>query len=238
MRKLRVTCPVDKLTFMQIGDIITDYKVVNDNFNPPSIKVNTSNYAKDNKFKENGRFMWWASESFWIGFSNVEVIEEGERKMKYELRDTAKSWWVEGMIVKGKKRERSGILEIDSADICKLNKDIMTKEQIIECMEYPRYGWGGDYLKPLEPVKLTRLEYEILKYTQKQGAKYICKDEDIEVRISKKKPERGSCVWLTVGPDMVHLKGYLENLFKFVKWEDEPRLIEDILDNYEIVEDE
>ena len=158
--------------------------------------------------------------------------------MKYELRDTAKSWWVEGMIVKGKKRERSGILEIDSADICKLNKDIMTKEQIIECMEYPRYGWGGDYLKPLEPVKLTRLEYEILKYTQKQGAKYICKDEDIEVRISKKKPERGSCVWLTVGPDMVHLKGYLENLFKFVKWEDEPRLIEDILDNYEIVEDE
>lgn len=75
MRKLRVTCPVDKLTFMQVGDIITDYEVIWDNFNPPLIKVNTSNYAKDNKFEENGRFMWWASESFWIGFNNIEVIK-------------------------------------------------------------------------------------------------------------------------------------------------------------------
>lgn len=124
MRKLRVTCPANKLTFMQIGDIITDYTVVIDNFNPPLIKVNTSNYAKDNKFKENGRLMWWASESFWIGFSNIEVIE-GERKMKYELRDTARRWWVEGMIVEGEINGRSKILEIDSIDICRLNKDIM-----------------------------------------------------------------------------------------------------------------
>lgn len=71
MRKLRVTCPGDKLSFMQIGDIITDYEVITDNFNPPLIKVNTSNYAKDNKFEEDGRFMWWVSENFWIGFSFV-----------------------------------------------------------------------------------------------------------------------------------------------------------------------
>lgn len=114
----------------------------------------------------------------------------------------------------------------------------MTKEQIIECMECPRYGWGEDYLKPLGPIKLTNLEYEMLKYTQKQGAKYICKDEDGEINISKNKPRRGCTMWLTTGQEKILLRGYLKNLFEFVKWEDEPRLIEDILNNYEIVEDE
>lgn len=81
MSKLRVTCPVYELSFVQIGDIITDYEVVYDSHSV-LIKVNTSNYAKDNKFEENGRFMWWESEIFWISFNNIEIVkEEGERNM-------------------------------------------------------------------------------------------------------------------------------------------------------------
>lgn len=157
MRKLRVTCPVYELPFVQIGDIITDYEVVYDSHSV-LIKVNTSNYAKDNKFEEDGRFRWWVSENFWIGFSNIEVIkEEGERKMKYELKNPGGSWWVKGMVVEGEINERSEILEIDSIDICRLNKDIMSKEQIINCMEYPRCGFGKDYLKEIKPT-FTMLE--------------------------------------------------------------------------------
>ena len=63
--------------------------------------------------------------------------------MKYKLKNPGKSWWVKGMVVEGEINGRSEILEIDSIDICKLNVDIITKEQIIECMKYPRYGFGN-----------------------------------------------------------------------------------------------
>lgn len=77
--------------------------------------------------------------------------------MKYELKNNGKCWWVKGMIVEGEINERSEILEIDSIDICELNKDIMTKEQIIECMKYPRCGFYKDYLKEIKPT-FTMLE--------------------------------------------------------------------------------
>ena len=241
MRKLRVTCPVDKLTFMQIGDIITDYTVVTDNFNPPLINVITSHYAKDNKFKENGRFMWWASESFWIGFNNIEVIkEEGERKMKYELRDTARRWWVEGMIVEGEINGRSEILEIDSIDICRLNKDIMSKEQIIECMRNPRYGWGKAYLKEIK-LTFTMLEKLLLEHQLEMGYKYITRDV-INNRLTffKNKPINKGDVWLGKDEDDCPVFDiYLKELYPFVSCENkEPTLIQDILDRYEVIENE
>lgn len=160
---------------------------------------------------------------------------------KFKLKTTRYTFDHEGMIINGKLLSCGHEVAVYAGDLCGDNIYIMSKMDIRQCMaQGGSFTWryGLDILEPLETIKLTRLEYEILKYTQKQGTKYICKDEDGEIKISKKKPERGSFVWLTVGPDMVHLKGYLENLFKFVKWEDEPRLIEDILNNYEIVEDE
>ena len=67
--------------------------------------------------------------------------------MKYELKNPGKSWWVEGMIVEGEIKGRDEILEIGSIDICRLNKDIMSKEQIIECVKYPRYWWSKACLR-------------------------------------------------------------------------------------------
>lgn len=78
--------------------------------------------------------------------------------MKYELKNIGKSWWVEGMVVEGKPRKENGILEIDAVDICELNKDIMSKEQIIECMKCPRYDWGRDYLECIEPKTIWDIE--------------------------------------------------------------------------------
>lgn len=47
--------------------------------------------------------------------------------MKYELKNPSKSWWVKGMVVEGEINGRSEIIEVNSIDICELNKDIMTK---------------------------------------------------------------------------------------------------------------
>ena len=240
MRKLRVTCPVYELPFVQIGDIITDYEVVY-NSHSVLIKVNTSNYAKDNKFEEDGRFMWWVSENFWIGFSNIEVIkEEGERKMKYELKNPGKSWWVKGMVVEGEINGRSEIIEVNSIDICRLNKDIMTKEQIIECMRAPRYGWGKAYLKEIKPT-FTMLEKLLLEHQLEMGYKYITRDV-INNRLTffKNKPITDGKMWFGKNENNYPVFDiYLKELYPFVSCEnEEPTLIQDILDKYEVIENE
>ena len=240
MRKLRVTCPEDKLSFMQIGDIIIDYEIVCDSLTT-LIKVNTFSYAKDNKFEENGRFMWWASENFWIGFDNIELIkEEGERKMKYELKNPGKSWWVKGMVVEGEINERSEILEINSIDICRLNKDIMSKEQIIECMNYPRCGFGKDYLKEIKPT-FTMLEKLLLEHQLEMGYKYITRDKtNNRLNFFKNKPMIYCNAWFgKTEDDYTVFDMYLKELYPFVSCENkEPTLIQDILDRYEVIENE
>lgn len=88
--------------------------------------------------------------------------------MKYDLKNPGKSWWVEGMIVEGEIKGRDEILEIGSIDICRLNVHIMTKEQIINCMEYPRYGFGKDYLKKIK-CTFTMLEKLLLEHQLERG---------------------------------------------------------------------
>ena len=240
MYKLRVTCPADELSFMQIGDIITDYEVVHDSLTA-LIKVNTSSYAKDNKFKENGRLMLWESENFWINFGNIEIIkDEGERKMKYELKNNGKSWWAKGMIVEGEINERSEILEINSIDICELNKDIMTKEQIIECMKAPRYGWGKAYLKEIKHT-FTMLEKLLLEHQLEMGYKYITRDVTARrLNFFRNKPINNGSAWYgNKENDYSVFDMQLTELYPFVSWEDkEPTLIQDILDRYEVIENE
>lgn len=240
MRKLRVTYPTDELSFMQIGDIITDYEVVHDSLTA-LIKVNTSSYAKDNKFEENGRLMLWASESFWINFGNIEIIkDEGERKMKYELKNPGKSWWVKGMVVEGEINGRSEILEINSIDICRLNKDIMSKEQIIECMKYPRCEFCKDYLKEIKPT-FTMLEKLLLKHQLEMGYKYITRDvTNCRLNFFRNKPIIFRDAWFSQNEDNYTVFDiYLKELYPFVSCENkEPTLIQDILDRYEVIENE
>ena len=210
----------------------------NDKFDNLLFALHSLQNANDNKFKENGRFMWWASESFWIGFSNIEIIEEGERKMKYELRDTARRWWVEGMIVEGEINGRSKILEIDSIDICRLNKDIMSKEQIIECMRNPRYGWGKAYLKEIKPT-FTMLEKLLLEHQLEMGYRYITRDvAHHRLNFFKNKPVTNGCEWFGKNENSYPVfDTYLTELYPFVSCEDEkPTLIQDILDRYEVIE--
>lgn len=158
--------------------------------------------------------------------------------MKYELKNNGRSWWVKGMVVEGEINGRSEIIEVNSIDICELNKDIMTKEQIIECMRAPRYGWGKAYLKEIKPT-FTMLEKLLLEHQLEMGYKYITRDvTDNRLNFFKNKPIFKEVEWF--GKNEAYypvFDMYLKELYPFVSYDnEEPTLIQDILDRYEVTE--
>lgn len=160
--------------------------------------------------------------------------------MKYELKNPGKSWWVKGMIVEGEINERIETLEIDSIDICRLNKDIMSKEQIIECMNYPRCGFYKDYLKEIKPT-FTMLEKLLLEHQLEMGYKYITRDvTNSRLNFFKNKPVIFRGAWFGKNENNYTVFDiYLKELYPFVSCENkEPTLIQDILDRYEVIENE
>ena len=87
-----------------------------------------------------------------------------------------------------------------------------------------------------DPVKLTKLEYELLKFWNDKEFKYIARDSNDAVFVYREKPSKKSEVWGSIYGHRVVEEFY--KLFLFVKWEDsEPTSIEEILDNCEVVED-
>lgn len=87
-----------------------------------------------------------------------------------------------------------------------------------------------------EHTKLTKLEFELLKYWYKQGYKYIARDRDNTLFIYKDKPSKLAEYWA----NLYHysLDDNFRNLFEFVEWEDEePTSIQEVLENCEVVND-
>lgn len=95
-----------------------------------------------------------------------------------------------------------------------------------------------------EPVKLSRLEYGILKFLLNDtGYRYIARNKYrheggvYNLYIFKDEPFEDSGVWCS-GRDSGNEFYVFNNLFAFVKWEDsKPTSIKDVLDNCEVVED-
>lgn len=88
-----------------------------------------------------------------------------------------------------------------------------------------------------EHTKLTKLEFELLKFWHKQGYKYIARDRDNTLFIYKDKPSKLAEYWA----NLYHysLDDNFRNLFEFVEWEDkEPTSIKDVLKKCEVVEDD
>lgn len=90
-----------------------------------------------------------------------------------------------------------------------------------------------------EPVKLTRLEYEILKYILNHTEyKYIARDRLGHIFIYENKPEKHVNDWGTLinGGELRDLMVF-DGLFKFIKWLDlEPTPIKEVLENCEVVD--
>lgn len=92
----------------------------------------------------------------------------------------------------------------------------------------------SEYKEP--PVKVSKLEYEFLKWSEKKGHKYIVRDKINHLFIFKDAPIKRENCWV---PESSYCPiALFDNLFKFIKQEDEePRAIKDILDNCEVVDD-
>lgn len=87
-----------------------------------------------------------------------------------------------------------------------------------------------------EPVKLSRLEYEILKLAINKSCEYIARDSDGQLFVFMEKPHKGESFWKTDG--YYYLLEMFSVLFQFVKWEDStPIPIKEVLENCEVVED-
>lgn len=92
-----------------------------------------------------------------------------------------------------------------------------------------------------EPVKLTRMEYEFLKYILNHTEyKYIARDRLGAIFVYENKPEKHVDTWrvLINGGGYTNLTIF-DELFKFINWLDlEPTSIQEVLDNCEVVEDD
>ena len=89
-----------------------------------------------------------------------------------------------------------------------------------------------------EPIKLSRLEYEILKHVQKEGFNFITRNNCGNSVIHEIKPIKhdGSIGWCTTSKS--YMLYAFNGLFEFVTWEDEkPTSIEYVLKNCEVVND-
>lgn len=89
-----------------------------------------------------------------------------------------------------------------------------------------------------EPIKLSRFEYDILKYlSDNTRHMYITRDGNGNIFLYDVEPEKSkSAPWWT-GRGMCHMNMF-NKLFQFVQWGDsEPTSINNVLNNCEVVND-
>ena len=88
-----------------------------------------------------------------------------------------------------------------------------------------------------EPIKLSRLEYDILKYiSDNTKYLYITRDDCNGLFLYGIEPTKGDGCWY--GKYYAGMAAF-SKLFQFVQWSDEkPTSIKEVLDNCEVVEDD
>ncbi len=93
-----------------------------------------------------------------------------------------------------------------------------------------------------EPVKLIRVEHEILRYLYKRDYRYIAREESERVIAFKGRPHKITCgTWNTISDEKIGFLNLYDfsNLFQFTDWKDlESTSIEDVLKNCEVVDND
>ena len=118
------------------------------------------------------------------------------------------------------------------------NKDIMSDDEVKDC-----FARGIDYkwpyriseLESLNPIiPLSKLEYDLLEYYNAHGYQYIARDANKVLFVYDTKPVKMQHDWeITENIKSIEF----DDLFSFVKWEDEePYSITYILNNCEVDE--
>lgn len=93
-----------------------------------------------------------------------------------------------------------------------------------------------------EPIKLSKLEYELLRHLYKKDYRYIVREKNERMFAYKGRPFKvfGHSWNMEHSEKLGFLNLYdFSYLFQFVNWEDEqPTSIKDVLDNCEVVDDD
>lgn len=122
-----------------------------------------------------------------------------------------------------------------SCDDLKCEDCIFNEGDDCSC-NFPRMKWLLSEYK--EPIKLSKVEYEILKYlSDNTKYMYIVRDGNGNIFLYDEEPQKSeSSPWWT-GRGMCHMKMF-NKLFQFVQWKDStPTSIKDVLENCEVVND-
>ena len=93
-----------------------------------------------------------------------------------------------------------------------------------------------------EPIKLIRVEHEILRYLYKRDYRYIAREESERVIAFKGRPHKITCgTWNTISDEKIGFLNLYDfsNLFQFTDWKDlESTSIEDVLKNCDVIDDD
>lgn len=112
------------------------------------------------------------------------------------------------------------------------NKNIC---RVVTCSECVRLSLMNLLEEYKEPIKLTKFEYEYLKFAKENGYNFITRDKDNRLYGTSEKPKKYNITWASNSAYIAMFK----SMFKFVKWEDEePWDIDEILSNCEVIEDD
>lgn len=95
------------------------------------------------------------------------------------------------------------------------------------------------YEEHKEKVKLTRFEWYLLNHALHNGYNYIVKDKNQKLYLFENEPVKNVDEWINEVTGRYYNFSIFNDLFQFIKWEDEePTSIEKILNNCEVIEDD
>lgn len=145
-------------------------------------------------------------------------------------------------VVEDDKKYNFAIKDDDPNAFSNCHSDISCKNCIFTSLKngknclYNRFNWLLSEYK--EPIKLSRLEYDILKYlSDNTKHMYIVRNKDGKLCIFDFEPVKNKVNDWWSGRYM-HGMVMFNKLFQFIKWEDStPTPIKDVLDNCEVVND-
>lgn len=108
---------------------------------------------------------------------------------------------------------------------CSLHKHVCIVNPYNQVNTFP-----CDWVIPKIDLELTILEEELLKYFYKTGIRYIAKNRDnYYATLYDCHPVRTNSEWKRSKGRFVELHHY-SGLFKFIEWEDDPKLVSDLID--------
>lgn len=118
---------------------------------------------------------------------------------------------------------------------CRFSRLNNSDDEIIMCSTR-KVKWLLSEYK--EPVKITKLEYELLKWLIDKDYKYIARDSGGGLYAYYKQPSKSERIWGSVYGNHFSICDF-RYLFQFIEWEDEePTSIKEVLENCEVVEDD